>query len=760
MKRLLAVIAIFMTLVTNAQTTTDANLYGHVINTSTGEHIADINIVVKGTALGTTSNESGHFLLNDLPEGELTIAASGVGFKSEEKRVVLKGGASLELTFSLEPDLVQLESIVVSASRNEVNRKDAASIVNIINPKIFNNTSSACLAQGLDFQPGIRVEMNCQNCGFQQVRLNGLDGAYTQLLIDSRPVFSSLAAVYGIEQIPANMIERVEVIRGGGSSLFGTNAIAGTVNIITREPQSNSINISNKTALIGGKSFDVSNSLNSSVVSDNGNVGFTIFGNVRDRQHYDTDGDGFSEIVELNSKNAGFKAFVKPGTYSKLNFEYHNLYEYRRGGNAFDKPLHESDVSEQAEHNINNVGLNYLLYSKNGKHKFNVYTSAQFIHRHNYAGVEQDKNAYGTTENATVIGGAQYNLNLEKFIFMPAEFTAGAEYFRDDLHDEILGYDHTTDQLVNISSLFLQNEWKNDKGGLLLGLRLDKHSVIENPIVSPRINLRLLLNKDITFRAGYSKGFRAPQVYDEDLHGSAIGGEISYILNASGLKPENSHSMSASFDFDKRFGKVQTEFLAEGFLTAISNVFVLEKKGTNDDGFLVLERSNGTGASVKGINLEAKAASDNGLVIQAGLTLQKSEYKEAQSWSDDENLLPQKRMFRSPDTYGYLTLDRTFAKSFTVAFTGTYTGTMLVQHFAGNIDKDEEETTPQFFDAGLNMSYKLKICKALNANINLGIKNIFNSYQKDFDTGISRDAGYIYGPVYPRTITGGISFEI
>ena len=95
--------------------------------------------------------------------------------------------------------------------------------------RFFTTTNAVNLAQGLNFQPGVRVETNCQNCGFQQVRINGLDGPYTQILIDSRPIFSALSGVYGLEQIPANMIERVEVMRGGGSALFGSSAIAGTI---------------------------------------------------------------------------------------------------------------------------------------------------------------------------------------------------------------------------------------------------------------------------------------------------------------------------------------------------------------------------------------------------------------------------------------------------------------------------------------------------------------------------------------------------
>lgn len=93
----------------------------------------------------------------------------------------------------------------------------APTLVNVLDAKVFTTTNAVNLAQGLNFQPGVRVETNCQNCGFQQVRINGLDGPYTQILIDSRPIFSALSGVYGLEQIPANMIERVEVMRGGGS---------------------------------------------------------------------------------------------------------------------------------------------------------------------------------------------------------------------------------------------------------------------------------------------------------------------------------------------------------------------------------------------------------------------------------------------------------------------------------------------------------------------------------------------------------------
>ena len=173
----------------------------------------------------------------------------------------------------MEEDQIMLESVVVSANRNETKRREAPSIVNIISPKIFENTNSVCVAQGLNFQPGLRTEINCSNCGLPQVRINGLDGTYSQILIDNRPIYSALQSVYGIEQIPTNMIERVEVVRGGGSAIFGTNAIGGTINIITKDPSTNSVSLANTTTFIGMKNPDINTTLNASIVSDDNKAG-------------------------------------------------------------------------------------------------------------------------------------------------------------------------------------------------------------------------------------------------------------------------------------------------------------------------------------------------------------------------------------------------------------------------------------------------------------------------------------------------------
>jgi len=216
----------------------DANIVGHVV--CQGKHIPFANVSLKGTTVGTTTDETGHFQLINLPEGEHIIVVTNMGYKSQERKITIQENTTIEIKFHLEEDIMNLEEVVVSADRGEQKRTEAPVIVNTIGKHIFHTTQSQTLGEGLNFSPGLRLENNCQNCGFTQVRMNGMEGPYSQILINSRPIFSGLAGVYGLELIPTNMVEKVEVVRGGGSALYGSNAIAGTINIILKNPTHNS----------------------------------------------------------------------------------------------------------------------------------------------------------------------------------------------------------------------------------------------------------------------------------------------------------------------------------------------------------------------------------------------------------------------------------------------------------------------------------------------------------------------------------------
>lgn len=735
----------------------DANVIGHVLDKTSGEHLPFINVILKGTTLGTTTDHSGHYFLKNLPEGNFTLEYKALGYKTVTKPVSLKKGKTLEINMMLEEDHIALDGVVVSANRSETTRRLAPSLVNVLDASVFKTTNAVNLAQGLNFQPGVRVENNCQNCGFQQVRINGLDGPYTQILIDSRPIFSALSGVYGLEQIPANMIERVEVMRGGGSALFGSSAIAGTINIITKEPLRNSAELSHTITSIGGSDdLDNNTTLNASLVTDNGKAGIYVFGQNRHRSGFDYDGDGFTELPKLKNQMVGFRSYIKTGLYSKLTFEYHHMEEFRRGGNLLDRPPHESDIAEQVEHAIDGGGVKFDLFSSDYKQKLSVYTSAQHTGRDSYYGTNQNPNAYGRTTDLTWMAGAQYNYNFDRLLFMPSEVTAGLEYSYDGLKDETLGYNRVIDQKVHIESAFLQNEWKNQMWSFLIGGRLDKHNKIDHVIFSPRANIRFNPTEDVNIRASYSSGFRAPQAFDEDMHIAAVGGEVALIQLAEDLSEEKSQSFSASVDFYHRFKNgIQLNFLVEGFYTNLKDVFVLEDVAHDEQGNLLKERRNGSGATVMGLTLEGKTVLTSWLSFQAGATFQRSRYTEAEKWSNDENVPAEKKMFRTPDVYGYFTSTLTPVERFTASLSGTYTGSMLVQHLAGYILQDEAVKTPDFFDMNVKLAYEFPLYKEMKLEVSAGVQNIFNAYQSDFDQEKERDSAYIYGPGSPRSYFGG-----
>lgn len=759
-KILLSIIIVMIVFTVFAQNKngTGANIVGHVISESTSQPIPYVNISLKGTTLWAQTDTTGHYKMNNLPVGQYQLVANLIGYKTIEKEVTIEKGKTIEVNFTLEQDVVMLNSIVVSANKNETNRNEAVNMVNVITPKTFENTSSVCLADGLSYQPGLRIEYECQNCGSSQLRINGLEGSYSQILIDSRAVNSALAGVYGLEQIPVNMIDRVEVVRGGGSALFGSNAVAGTVNIITKDPTANSLQLSNTTSLIGGTAWDVNTSFNAMVVSNNNKAGIAFFGTSRLREPYDANGDSYSEIPKLNSKSIGFRGYYRLNNISKLTFEYHNIYEFRRGGNDFDLPPHEADIAEQAQCDIHSGGLKYDLFLKGNKHAIQVYSSAQHIGRDSYAGAGKDLNAYGLTTDISAVLGAQYVWRMKKCFFMPADFTGGAEMSYNNITDNITGYDRFIDQTTRIYSLFLQNEWHNKTLTLLLGGRLDKHNLIDNLIFSPRVSARYAPWEWLNIRTSYTQGFRAPQAFNEDLHVEAVGGEVSLISLADDLKPEMSNSVTFSMEFSNNKAKMPFLFMTEFFYTDLKDVFILEEIGRDDAGNLLLERRNGSGAVVSGLNFEFTFVPYRRLKFNGSFTYQSSLYKEAEKWSED--IAPQRKMFRSPNSYGSLMATYMPVKNFEIDFSGTYTGPMLVQHYAGYVAKDILMTTSSFFDINLKIAYDFHLKENTTLQLNAGIKNILNSYQKDFDQGENRDSGYIYGPIYPRTFFFGLKFMI
>jgi outer membrane receptor for ferrienterochelin and colicins len=761
---------------------TDANIIGHVI--SKDQHLPYINIVVKGTTQGTLTDETGHYQLVNIPEGEIVLMAVAIGYKTQEFTVAVVKNKVTEVNFNLEEDVFNLDEVIVSANRSEQKRTEVPVMVNTITPKLFVATQSLTLGEGLNFIPGLRLENNCQNCGFTQVRMNGLEGPYTQILINSRPIFSGLAGVYGLELIPSNMIERVEVVRGGGSALYGSNAIAGTINMILKEPAINTYEIGFNTGLtgVGHKGSDeaapdYSANFNTSLVSDDRKTGVAVYGFTRERKMFDANDDGYSEIAPMNNLTLGARLFHRFGQRSKLAIDFFTIKEERDGGNKQDYPLHERDVAEAVKHNIKTGAVTYEKFFRKYD-LLSVYASGQHLNRDSYYGANNSLSDYGNSKDKTYNVGVQYKISLDN----RSSLISGIENTGGFLNDKKLGYPdydnaiivddtiisvpHTgntvvADQSSIISGAFVQYDLNLDRIKIAIGGRFDHYEIIDHAkevavsktgnVFSPRISFMYELWQPLQFRASYSQGYRAPQIFDEDLHIETSGSRQVINENDSDLKQETSHSVMASFDFNKLLGTTYTGFLIEGFYTRLANPFVNEIGEPDEEGTVIYTRKNAEdGATVMGFNMEFKLKPLKDFTFSSGLTLQSSKYDVVQEFNE-------KKFFRSPDSYGFFTIDWDFMKNTCLNLTGNYTGKMLVPYFGTETNPEigELRESDPFFDLGIKLHYNMKLNGATLQWFG-GVKNVFDAYQSDFDSGIDRDPAYIYGPGSPRSVYFGI----
>ncbi|MFD2201248.1 TonB-dependent receptor [Shivajiella indica] len=781
MKKSILIIFIFFLFIGPIIGQQTGNIEGHI--TSSGQPLVQATILLQNTQLGAVSDFDGKFSIQQIPAGNYKLQVRAVGFATTLIDVTVDAGKTTAVTKEINEDRIGLNEVVVSSSRYEHSREDAPSVVSVVGSKLLNATQSMSMVDGLSFQPGVRVEANCQNCGFTQLRMNGLEGPYTQILVNSRPIFSTLTGVYGLEMIPANMIERVEVVRSGGSALFGSNAIAGTVNIITKEPVENTWQIGSNFGSMRGNVADNTLNFNGSVVSEDLNSGVTFYGMKRDRGGFDADGDGFTEIVQLNNLTFGAKAFYKPTELSKLTLDVNAIDEFRRGGDQLDKAPHLADIAEQLDHSIVNVGLTYDQFSKDRRTKVSTYGSLlSGVRRSYYGGLGGERtladslaatNAYGLTNDLAGVLGSQFTHNFSG----RNVFVGGVEYQGNAVKDEISGYEKLIDQRVNNIGFYGQFEWKAiDRLTLFLGTRYDVVSVdgvyeigdinrqvdFNRGVLSPRFTLLYDVAPNAQLRGGYARGFRAPQAFDEDLHISSVDGEQRFIILSNDLEMETSDAYTLSLNVGKNTGLIQSNFLVEGFYTKLNNQFQRVNIGQQENGAFIEETRNGSGATVSGVNLEYSISPSKYWSFQAGGTLQRALYDEDEVLFEPEDgstefpAVTVSEFIRTPNSYGFLNTNWSPNNRFSVDLTGLYTGSMVVPLVVNEEAFIELIDSPAFYDVNIRLAYKWQLKNKFSLELSGGVQNIFDSFQREFDTGPTRDADFVYGPLRPRTFFMGV----
>ena len=717
---------------------------GRVMDASGGV-LPGAAVTIEGHDDVTTSGADGTFCLPDLPPGRHTLEVTLDGFARRRIDLDIPRLDRRPLDVTLTPGL--RAEVVVTATRTSRRLDDVPVRTEVITKDLMTRAGARTLADAVEYTTGVRVENNCQNCNFSQIRLLGLGGPYTQILVDGQPVVSSLAQVYGIEQIPARMIERIEVVKGGGSALYGPGSVGGVVNIIPREPPQSGGVAEIKYDTFGA---DANLSLNGAFdwVDSARRTFFTAFLQSDRVRPYDADGDGFTDVSRRALEAAGvrFNRYHLEGR-AKLTADVNLMREDRRGGDQLHLPPEQALIAEAIDSTRAAVSGTWF-HSVGPRFDYRFTVSSADMSRDSYYGTNRDPDAFGETWSRTTVVDSQLNHYAGRHTV-----SWGAQFSTDTLDDRQPAYGRFTDVRYTNAGLYVQDDWSfAPRWQLLYGLRGDTHTALSHPVLSPRLALMHSPSPALDIRVSAARGFRAPQVFDEDLHLSSLAGDVRIIEVDPALREERSANYMAGFEWKPEAGRGQALIEVNAFHTGLDDLFNVQDADNPATAPIEFRKVNFGGARVYGVEVNAGWGIGDAFIAQGGIVEQRAEF------DSPEPDFGSREFFRTPRRYANATLTWRAAGGLDLFAAARYTGPMKAPHYAGYIAADRLETTPSFVVVDVAVS---KTFAAGGSRLTIGLagRNLTDAYQQDLDRGPLRDSAYVYGPRFPRSIGATLRIE-
>ncbi len=582
---------------------------GTVREADGGAVIPFASVVVTGTTLGATASAEGRFELATVPAGNRTLTASAVGFKPLSRALTVQAGAVTAADFRLS-GTADLGEVVVSGTLQPVLRSASAVPIDILTPTFFRKNPTPCLFEALQTVNGVRPQLNCNVCATGDIHINGLEGPYTMVLLDGMPIVSGLSTVYGLSGIPSALIERVEIVKGPASTLYGSEAVGGLINVITREPdRAPALSVDAFSTSWGEHSLDVG--AKARVGTATALLGVNGFFYDRPR---DENADGFTDVtlaqrVSVFSK-VGFAR--QHGRVASLAARY--LYEDRWGGQmrwtpefrGGDSIYGESIYTARTEfiglYQLPLPGAPVMLSTSFNTHGQNsVYGATPYLARQTIG--------FGQLTAPRTVG--RHNLLLGAAL----RFT----YYDDNTPATATLANENAPSRVWLPGVFLQDElkpFKNDDRYLVLGgIRYDYNSV-HGSILTPRFNAKFAPDLAQTWRFGLGNGYRVVNVFTEDH--AALTGARRVELQEN-LRPER--SWNANLNYQRQL-PLRNGGLAvlEGsvFYTYFSNKIIPDYDA---DPNLIRYRNLRGHAVSRGVSLNADLSFGIPLKVLAGVTV-------------------------------------------------------------------------------------------------------------------------------------------
>jgi outer membrane receptor for ferrienterochelin and colicins len=710
------------------------------------------SIVVQGTDFSAVADENGNYSIEGIPAGSYNVMAISVGYTHYGQSVVVNEGETATLNFILQQDEESLDEVVITGTMKEVTRMDSPIPVEVITPKLFKKNPTPSLFEAVGMVNGVQPQLNCNVCNTGDIHINGMEGPYTMILIDGMPIVSALSTVYGLSGIPNSIVERIEVVKGPASSLYGSEAMGGIINVITKAPYKAPVVSADYFFTGWGEhSLDAAVKINAGKATSLLGVNYFNYQVKADKNH-----DNFTDLTQQNRISVFNKWDFERKENRQASIAGRYVYEDRWGGEmdwtpAFrgsDSIYGESIYTERAEV----IGLYQLPATER------IFT--QFSYNwHN-----QDS-YYGTTPYMATQQVAFMQAYWDKQLGNSHTLLLGAAFRYTHYDDNTPGTAHengaNNPQETPLPGFFIQDEWTlNDKHKLLGGYRFD-YDKNHGGVHSPRVAYKFSPNEHNTLRASFGTGFRVVNLFTEDH--AALTGSRDVVI-AETLRPERSYNGNLNYVL-----KVPTDHFvlgldATGFYSYFTNKIIGDFD--SDPNRIIYNNLNGHAIS-QGISLNTDLMFNFPLKVMAGIS-----YMDVFQMEENQNgNLQRIQQLHAPKWSGNFVATYSFPGNYSLDFTGNWYGPMRLPILPNDY---RPEYSPWFIIANIQATKKFDY----GLEIYGGVKNLFdfvpgNPLMRPFDpfdehvddpvnnpNGYMFDTTYNYASLQGRRVFLGIRYNL
>jgi len=572
------------------------------------ENLSYVNIYIQNTKFGTSSNDEGYYQIKNIPSGTYKIVVSSLGYKTKIIEITFNKDEKIIQNFSLVSDN-SLDEIVVSGNLKPVSKSASSVPVDVYSKSFFKKNPTPSIFESLQNVNGVRPQLNCNVCNTGDIHINGLEGPYTFVLIDGMPIVSGLSTVYGLTGIPQALIQRVEVVKGPASTLYGSEAVGGIINIITKKP-------SNSPMLFV-------DSFSSSWEEVNTDIGFKYNASKKIQGLLGINYFNYQNIIDNNNDNfTDLTLQNRISIFNKLNIERSNnklftvafryVYEDRWGGETnWNKSFRGTDLV-YGESIYTSRWETFGTYELPTTENIRLQFSANGHHQDSFYGTDSYK-----ADQLIAFGQLVYNKKIKQ----KHDLLFGIAYRYTTYDDNTFATsesDGVTNKpsIIHLPGVFIQDEMNlTNQHKLLIGARYDYNS-LHGTIFSPRVNYKWNSknNKNI-LRFSVGNGFRVANIFTEDH--AALSGAREVVFEGE-LSPETSWNTNVNYVKKISINNTLVSLDASGFYTHFNNRILPDYE--TDPNKIIYANLNGFSVS-KGVSLNLDISFPLGLTMNIGATL-------------------------------------------------------------------------------------------------------------------------------------------